>query len=136
MRNKLMKNVFIGVALMSMLVMPLVVSAAVDVGGFESKTAGYEGAKTEAGGQGISVNRSFLDIVAAAGRWIMSILAAISVVMFIVAGIMYVTAAGNEEQVEKAKKIITYAIIGLVIALVGFLITEVVRGIAGQVDAV
>jgi len=90
--------------------------------------------KADATKAGVTTARSFVDIAGAAGRWIMSVIGAVSVVMFIVAGAMYTTAAGNEEQVGKAKKIITYAVIGLVVALSGFLILEVVRAIAGQAD--
>src|SRR3990167_1701036 len=37
----------------------------------------------------------------------------VAVIMLIVAGFRYVTAAGNEQSVEGAKKTFTYAIIGL-----------------------
>lgn len=56
----------------------------------------------------------------------------IAVIMIIYGGILYITAAGNQEQVDKAKKIIMYAIVGIVIVLVSFaLVNTVIRG-AGQ----
>jgi cytochrome bd-type quinol oxidase subunit 2 len=56
----------------------------------------------------------------------------IAVIMIIYGGITYVTAAGNEEKVGKAKKIIMYAIVGIVIVLISFaLVNTVIRG-AGQ----
>lgn len=56
----------------------------------------------------------------------------IAVIMIIYGGIGYMTAMGNEEKVTKAKKIIMYAIIGIVIVLISFaLVNTVIRG-AGQ----
>lgn len=37
------------------------------------------------------------------------------VIMFLVAGVMYITAMGNEDGAEKAKKLLTQAIIGIII---------------------
>lgn len=81
---------------------------------------------------GLTVNKSFGDIAASALGWLMGLLATISTLMFVVAGVMYVTASGDEELVTKAKKIIQYAITGMVIALCGFLIVEVIAAIAGD----
>ena len=56
----------------------------------------------------------------------------IAVIMIIYGGITYVTAGGNDEKVGKAKKIIMYAIVGIVIVLISFaLVNTVIRG-AGQ----
>lgn len=56
----------------------------------------------------------------------------IAVIMIIYGGITYVTAAGNQEKIESAKKIILYAVIGIVIVLISFaLVNTVIRG-AGQ----
>jgi len=52
----------------------------------------------------------------------------ISVVILIVAGYMFITASGNEEQIQKATKTLTYAIIGLVICLISVLVVQFVLG--------
>lgn len=46
---------------------------------------------------------------------IMSFIAPIAVLMLIVAGIMYATARGEDEQMQKAKRLITAIVIGIVI---------------------
>ncbi|MDI6602529.1 MAG: hypothetical protein QME57_00200 [Patescibacteria group bacterium] len=46
-----------------------------------------------------------------------SLLVAISVILFVYAGILFTTSAGDAEMVEKAKNVLFYAIVGLVIAL-------------------
>ncbi|MBI4457695.1 hypothetical protein HY633_01900 [Candidatus Uhrbacteria bacterium] len=58
------------------------------------------------------------------------LLGTVFVILMIYAGFLYMTAQGNEDQVEKAKTLIKNAIIGLVImflayAITGFVITAV-----------
>ena len=50
----------------------------------------------------------------------------IAVLYLIVGGVRYITAHGNEEQAEGAKKTITHAIIGLVIIILSFVIIQVI----------
>jgi len=79
------------------------------------------------GGEG-SIRALILRIV----DFFLLFLGLIAVIMIIYGGVTYVTAAGNEEKVGKAKKIIMYAIIGIVIVLISFaLVNTVIRG-AGQ----
>jgi len=58
---------------------------------------------------------------------IMTFLGIIAVVMVLYGGFVWLTAAGNEENVSRAKKIITAAIIGLVIILAAYLIINFVE---------
>lgn len=51
----------------------------------------------------------------------------IALVALIVSGFMYILSIGDEGRAEKAKKVILYAIIGLIIVLVSFTIIAVVR---------
>jgi hypothetical protein len=64
-------------------------------------------------------------------NWVLSILASLSVLMIIFAGIMYITSQGDEGRVDTAKKILTYAIVGLVVALLGYVIVVSVGGALG-----
>ena len=58
-----------------------------------------------------------------------------AVLFLIIGGVRYIVAAGNEEQVESAKKTITHAIIGLVIITLSFVIVRVIANafISGDV---
>ena len=56
---------------------------------------------------------------------------ALAPVMFIVAGLLYVTAAGNPQKTEQAKKIIIYTVIGLVVLLLARGLTEVLKSVIG-----
>lgn len=56
--------------------------------------------------------------------FLLSIVGVLAIIMLIVGGIMYLTAAGNEDQIDKGKKLIKYAIIGIVIALAALVIVK------------
>lgn len=51
---------------------------------------------------------------------VLSSLGLITVILIIYGGVVWMTAGGNEEKITKAKKIITSAIIGLVIILLAW----------------
>ena len=52
----------------------------------------------------------------------------IAIIIIIVAGFYYVTSGGNAANVKKAKDAITGAVIGLVIIMLAFVITQFVIG--------
>lgn len=54
--------------------------------------------------------------------WALGFLGLVSVIMLIYGGYQYLTAGGNEESLEKAKKIIKNALVGLVIVLLSYAI--------------
>lgn len=55
-------------------------------------------------------------------NYFLGILGLIAVAFLIYAGILMVTAGGNDEQVTKARKIIMYAVAGIVIILLSYTI--------------
>lgn len=56
-------------------------------------------------------------------RSLLGLIGTVMLVLIIYAGFLYMTAAGNEDRIDKAKKIITSAVIGLVIVLLAYSIT-------------
>jgi len=73
------------------------------------------------------VNRTLL--------FLLSVVGILAIVMLVVGGIYYMTSAGDEEWIEKGKKIVTYAVIGIAVALLGLAIVKavayIVTGTAG-----
>jgi len=53
-------------------------------------------------------------------KWVVGFIGIIAFIAILVAGILYMTAGGNEDQTKKAKKAITFAIIGLVVAFFSY----------------
>lgn len=108
------------------LLVPVVALGAFDSGaGFGDSMTNAEGISGDAG----LTNKSFTQIITSIINWVMTILAVLAVLMFIIAGVMYVTAQGDEEVIKKAKKLITYAIMGVVIALIGFLLVQTIQAL-------
>jgi hypothetical protein len=67
-----------------------------------------------------------LDIPTLIGKIIQIVLSFVGVIFFILiiyAGFLWMTAGGNEEQVTKAKKLITSAAVGLIIVISAYAIT-------------
>jgi cytochrome bd-type quinol oxidase subunit 2 len=59
-------------------------------------------------------------------NYFLGLLGLVAVAFLIYAGILMVTAGGNDEQVTKARKIIMYAVVGIVIILLSYTIVTFV----------
>ncbi|USN53418.1 MAG: hypothetical protein H6760_04665 [Candidatus Nomurabacteria bacterium] len=68
-------------------------------------------------------------------QWVLGIVALIAVVMIIIGGFQWMTAGGNDEKVEKAKKIISSAVVGLIIVLLAWAIVVFVANTTSNVTA-
>lgn len=62
-------------------------------------------------------------------RTVIALAGAASVAFIIFGGIQILTAYGNDEQIETAKKTITYAIVGLVIAILSYATVTIISSI-------
>jgi hypothetical protein len=59
--------------------------------------------------------------------WLLGIVGIVGVIAFAIAGLLYLTSAGNENQIEKAKKAMLYAIIGVVVSLGGLVVVKTIE---------
>lgn len=59
-------------------------------------------------------------------NYFLGLLGLIAVAFLIYAGVLMVTAGGNDEQVTKARKIIMYAVVGIIIILLSYTIVSFV----------
>lgn len=60
--------------------------------------------------------------------FLLSIVGVIAIIMLVIGGLMYLTAGGDESKAEVGKKIVTYAVIGIVVSLAALVIvTQVAR---------
>ncbi len=86
------------------------------------KTVLDEGAGTSGAGYDTQVDspERFIPIVI---KMLLSFLGVLFLVLMIYGGFLWMTARGNEEQVTKAKNLITAAIIGLIIVLASYAIS-------------
>lgn len=77
------------------------------------------------GGEG-SIRALALRIV----NYFLTFLGIVAVMMIIFGGVTYITAAGKQESVDNAKKIILYALVGIIIILLSFAIVNTILGSA------
>jgi hypothetical protein len=70
---------------------------------------------------------SITNIVISGLTWLLGLLGFLAIIGFVISGILYLTAAGNETQAEQAKNAMTYSIIGVVVALLGYVIIQAVN---------
>ena len=81
-------------------------------------------------GGSVCIN-SFPDLVDAIASWIRNIVGSLAVIMFLWAGILFLTSAGNESRLASARRALWWAVIGTAVALVGQSLVLVIRTIVG-----
>jgi hypothetical protein len=64
-------------------------------------------------------------------NWILGIVGVLGVIGFAIAGILYLTAAGDEGKIETAKKAMLYSIVGVIVALLGLVIIRAASSMLG-----
>ena len=57
-------------------------------------------------------------------QFLLSIVGVLAIISLVVAGVLYLTAAGNTKQVDLAKKAVQLSIIGIIVALVALVIVS------------
>lgn len=71
-------------------------------------------------------NRPLSAIIDSMINWLLGIATGMAILFLIVGGIYYVTARGNDSQIEQARKIINYAVLGLVVVGISYSIVKVI----------
>lgn len=64
--------------------------------------------------------------------WILAIVGAIGIIGFAISGIMYILAAGDDKMAEKAKGAMKNSIIGVIVALSGFVILQAMEAMLSE----
>ena len=69
-------------------------------------------------------NQTVTTLVTNVMKWLLSIVGFLGVIGFAVAGILYITAAGNEDRIDQAKRAMTWSVVGVLVALLGLVIVN------------
>ena len=94
-------------------------------------------AATHEGGEfkpGIAADGSFREVALTIINYFLGFLGLLAVIMIIYGGVTYVTSAGNDESVGNAKKIIMYALIGIIVILLSFVVVNTVLSASEAVE--
>ena len=99
----------------------------------------YEGQLAELSSEGydesLTSSSDVREFVIKIVNFALGFLGLIAVIIVIYGGVLYVTAAGEDEKMQKGKKAITYAVIGLLIVMGSFaLVNTVIRGAGGKCE--
>ncbi|MCC7357563.1 hypothetical protein IT408_03605 [Candidatus Uhrbacteria bacterium] len=81
-----------------------------------------------AGDAGISSQKTLPQLIGQIINIILSLLGMVFLILVLYAGFLWMTAAGDEKGVTKAKEILRQAIIGLIVIVAGFAISNFVLG--------
>lgn len=76
-------------------------------------------------------NTTIAAIIFTVLQWLLLILTFVAVIGFVVSGIMYITAGGSD-RADDARKWLTYSIIGIVVALLGYIVVRFVADTLGS----
>ena len=74
---------------------------------------------------------SIFDIIQNIMNWLLGLVAIVGVIGFAISGILYLTAAGDEDRIGTAKKAMMYSIIGVIVALLGLVILKAASSMLG-----
>ncbi|MBL7053812.1 hypothetical protein ISS06_01235 [Patescibacteria group bacterium] len=116
--NKLNQNINWLVVLLALLILIQPVLAQGDINPLTALEEAQEGT-------GLT-NKSPSEIVGGLIKAVLKLMSLILLVFFIIGGFMWMTSAGNEDKIKKAKGMIGAAVIGLVIVLLSYAATEFV----------
>lgn len=83
-------------------------------------------------GAGFNPAITFKDIVGTVITSVLGLMGVIFLILAIYGGFKWMTAGGNEESVEKAKKTLINAIIGLVVVLASYALTRFIVQVLGD----
>lgn len=82
-------------------------------------------------GAGTLPKGSIFDIISNIMNWLLGLLGVFAIIGFVISGILYLTAAGDEKQQEKAKHQMMWSIMGVIAALLGWVIVTAVQAMLG-----
>lgn len=113
-----LRKIGLGLLLLSILILPIA-----------AKAISFEDPSSSLGLGTSDLKETVINII----NWILGLLGIIAVIMILYAGFQWMTAGGNEDKVASAKKIISAAVVGLIIILLAWAIVNFVLKTAGNV---
>lgn len=117
------KKVSVSMFALAFVLIPYVVSAQLvpctgllnpwDAGKCNSQAAGLPGG-------------TVTQIITSTLSWLLAVLGFFAIAGFVISGLLYLTSAGNEGQAEQAKNAMKFSIIGVIVALVGYVAVKAI----------
>ena len=70
---------------------------------------------------------SLYDLAMTAMKWLLGAVGLFSIIAFAISGVLYLTAAGDDDRIKQAKLVMTTAITGIVVAMIGLIAVSAVN---------
>lgn len=90
------------------------------------QSSGWGAGRTNAQSAGLP-GGSLYGIISSTFSWLLAVLGFVAIAGFVISGILYLTAAGSESQIDQAKNAAKYSLIGVIVALGGYVIVQAVE---------
>lgn len=91
----------------------------------DDKVGGWVAGNINAASGG-TPDASIYDIIETTMNYLLAILGFLAIIGFVIAGILYLTAAGDEKRMASAKNSMMWSIMGVIVALAGYVIVSAV----------
>ncbi len=75
---------------------------------------------------GLPLN-NIIDILTHIMQWMLALVSVLAVISFVISGILYLTAGGDEDQLGRARRAFVGAIFGVIVSLVGLIVIQAVQ---------
>ena len=79
----------------------------------------------------VNPQSNIVEIILQIAEVLMNITAGLAIIVLIYGGIKYMTALGNDDEINKAKTIIFWSIFGLIVALLASYVANFILGVIG-----
>lgn len=113
-----MKKFLVSAGAMAVLIFPMAALAA-------------SGIIPDTGGLAPSGDTSIVELLTGLLKWALTILGVLGVLGFVLAGLLYLTAAGDADRIKTAKSAMIYAIVGIVVGLAGTIVMTAIQNWLG-----
>lgn len=70
--------------------------------------------------------KSIAEITVNFMKWLLGIFGFIAIIAFVISGVQYLVSAGEEKAIETAKRNMKWAIVGVIVALSGYVIVQAI----------
>jgi len=94
--------------------------------GGDGLVGGLGAAKGELGGSGVRTDADFISAIAAIVNFALQFAAVFAFVAFVSSGFLFILGFGSDTSIQRAKKIMIWSAVGLVVVIFSFVLTELV----------
>jgi len=77
--------------------------------------------------KGVAKSADVVQLILKVINYAIIIIGVLGVLIFIYAGFLYLTAAGDQERLDRAKNTLLYAVVGIVVSVLGFVAVATVQ---------